>query len=358
MFSLPLLLFCCQAPKPIHIGFLGTLSGRFADLSATGHNGLVLALEECNRSGGVQGRPVVLLEEDDRADEAAAIAAFRRLVERGADAIVGPMISKTAIAIVPEANQMGVVVMGPTISTNALTGIDDHFFRVYTASEYTSRQLAREVHKLGAKRVLGLYDLTNRAHTESAYLPFQDEFIKLGGEVLPPLTFFAREQPSMTQLARTAVTLGADSVFVLMGSMDTALFSQCLRKEGVKLLLCCTDWSGTADVSQFGGRSIDGLIFLHSMNANANTAFIEAYRKRFVATPDFAALRTYEATWVLLQALRHRPDPTVLRDTLLEMRRFQVGETTIEFDRWGDVVRPHFPFQIVDGRMEALPDEP
>lgn len=352
------LLGACSPSKPLYLGFLGTLSGRFSDLSESGHNGAILAIEEANRSGGVQGRDIELIEEDDRADGEVAVAAFEKLLSRGAVAVVGPMISKTALAVVPSANQHGVVVMGPTISTNQLTGIDDWFFRVYTPSEVTSRQLARLIWSLGARRVMGVYDLTNRAHTEGAYVPFRDEFLKQGGTVLPALTFSASEQASFTQLARQIAAEGADSVFAIMGTLDTALLSQCLAKAGSKPLLCCTDWSGTGELAKFGGQSIDGLVFLHSMNKQANAGFRQAYLKRFTTAPDFAALRSYEATWILLQALRKNPDSRALRSTLLSTARFQVAEELIEFDRFGDVQRSHFPYRLVAGEMQPLKAPP
>ena len=348
---------CGDGPS-LRIGFLGTFTGRFSDLSMSGHNGAILAVEECNKAGGIQGRTVELLEEDDRADEASALAGLRSLESRGCVAVVGPMISKTALPVAAEATRLNLVVVGPTISTNQLTGIDDSFFRVYTPSEYTSRQLAREVHALGMRRVIGLYDLTNRAHTEGAYFAFRDEFLKLGGEVLPPITFAANEQPSFTSLAHRVVDQGADSVFVLMSTMDTALFSQCLWKLRSKLLLCCSDWSGTGDLAEFAGRSIDGLVFLHSMDPQANRAWVANYRKRFGKTPDFAALRCYEAAWVLLQALAKDPARATLRTQLLGLRSFQVGESLIEFDAFGDVVRSHHPYRFVAGKMEPLHPNP
>jgi branched-chain amino acid transport system substrate-binding protein len=348
----------CGTKPSLRIGFLGTFTGRFSDLSTSGHNGAILAIEECNQEGGVQGRTVELLEEDDRADEASAVAGLRGLVSRGCVAVVGPMISKTALPVATVATRLNVVVVGPTISSNQLTGIDDAFFRVYTPSEYTSRQLAREVRALGMKRAIGLYDLTNRAHTEGAYLAFHDEFVKLGGEMLPPISFAASEQPSFTELARRVVDQKADSVFVLMGSMDTALFSQCLWKMQSKLLLCCSDWSGTGDLAEFAGRSIDGLVFLHSMDPQANRPWADSYRKRFGKTPDFGALRSYEAAWVLLQALRKSPDPAALHAQLLSIRTFRIGESVIEFDAYGDVVRAHHPFRFVAGKMEPLHPTP
>ena len=56
----------CTPPEPVRIGFIGGLSGRVADLGIDGRNGAVLAVELRNKAGGIKGRKVELLVEDDQ----------------------------------------------------------------------------------------------------------------------------------------------------------------------------------------------------------------------------------------------------------------------------------------------------
>lgn len=62
------LLAGCSPPKPLRIGFLGGLSGRAADLGVSGRNGVTIAIELRNQAGGIKGRMVKLLAEDDQQD--------------------------------------------------------------------------------------------------------------------------------------------------------------------------------------------------------------------------------------------------------------------------------------------------
>lgn len=344
--------------SPVRLGFLGCLSGSFADLGISGRNGALLAVEECNLEGGVRGRRVELLEADDEASEATAVKALHRLNADGVDGVVGPMISLTAIPVATEATSLGLAVMGPTISTNALTGKRDQFLRVYTPSADTSRTLARLMRTRGARSALVIYDLTNRAHSEGACRVFSEEFVSQGGTMHPEISFFASERPSFTQLAALVQEARPDVVFVIMSTADTALFAQCLSKRGSATTLCCTDWSGSAGFLQLGGRATEGMIFLHSMDKRASGGFVQAYRERFGSEPDFAALRAYEAAWVLLQGLRIDPEPRRLRDTVIAQRRFVVRGAVIEFDEFGDVRREHFPHQVVRGKLEPMAVKP
>ena len=49
----------CDRKKPIKVGFVGDLTGHVSDLGIAGRNGVVLAVEEVNKAGGIHGRPII-----------------------------------------------------------------------------------------------------------------------------------------------------------------------------------------------------------------------------------------------------------------------------------------------------------
>ena len=100
-----LILLSCTPPEPIRIGFVGGTSGRVADLGIAGRDAVVLAVELRNQTGGVAGRKVDLLIKDDEQNPEVAQRVVRELIDQGAVAIVGPMTSAMALAVVPIANE-------------------------------------------------------------------------------------------------------------------------------------------------------------------------------------------------------------------------------------------------------------
>ena len=70
----------CQPPEPIRIGFVGGTSGRVADLGIAGRDAVVLAVELRNQAGGVAGRKVELLIQDDEQTPEVAQRAVRELI--------------------------------------------------------------------------------------------------------------------------------------------------------------------------------------------------------------------------------------------------------------------------------------
>ena len=96
---------------PLRVAFLGPLSGPFAFWGTNARDGMRMAVEELTAAGGVLGRPVELVERDDRNNPAEAISLFRSLAEReGIVAAAGTISSDIGTALAREADQLQVPV--------------------------------------------------------------------------------------------------------------------------------------------------------------------------------------------------------------------------------------------------------
>lgn len=95
--------------QPVKIGFVSSLSGPFAFWGVNARDGMKMAIAEINAAGGVLGRPLELVERDDRNSPAEGITAMRFLVEREGIVAAGGMISSdVALAVSREAEAMNV----------------------------------------------------------------------------------------------------------------------------------------------------------------------------------------------------------------------------------------------------------
>ena len=132
--SVNIVLICffisCEMKEPVKIGYAGGLTGRVADLGIAGRDGVILAVEEINSAGGINGREVKLLVKDDKQDAETAVNVNEELIQQGVAAIIGHMTSSMSKAGVKAINDKKVFMLSPTTSTNELTGLDDYFFRL------------------------------------------------------------------------------------------------------------------------------------------------------------------------------------------------------------------------------------
>lgn len=114
----------CFKKKPVKIGFIGGLTGRVADLGTSGRDGVLLAVEEQNGKGGINGSPIELIIKNDRHDAETAKKVAMKLIDEGVTAVIGNMTSSMSVVTVPLINEHKVLMISPTTSTNSLTGQD------------------------------------------------------------------------------------------------------------------------------------------------------------------------------------------------------------------------------------------
>jgi branched-chain amino acid transport system substrate-binding protein len=351
------LLAGCEESKPLRIGFIGELTTRAAGLATSGRDGFLLAIEEINADGGINGRQVEGLVVDARMHKETALHAIHKLADAQVSAIVGPMTSQTAVTIVPTINNLKIPLISPTASTNELSGIDDYFFRVYYTNAQAAQLLARHLTEQGKPlHIAAIYDLGNRAYTEDWVEYFQDMFEEQAGSKVTRIPFDIRTNTLYTDLASMAIEANPDGILLLANAVDTAMVCQQLTKLDAEPALYATGWSYSDDLIQFGGKSVEGLTIIQSADigdpAPAMQDFVKRYQKRFRTTPNFPAVHAYDATRLILTIMRQETGPEAIRNHLLNMGSLSGLQSDLSVDRFGELKHPRLHFaRIANGQF-------
>lgn len=344
--------------EAVLIGYAGGLSGRGSSLGVAGRDGALLAVADANASGGIDGRPIALAVADDSAPGTTADEAVRDLVERGVVAVVGPMTSSAAWAGARVATESRVPLIGPTVSTDMLSGKDDWFFRTYPTNDVPAGLMARRMAALaGEVHAAVVYDLANEAHTATWTQNFSEAVQETGGSVVLELPFTSGKNPHYSELAEQIAASGADCVLLLANSIDAAMIAQRIAVLGLDVTIGASEWTATEDLILYGGSAVEGLMFYNSYDRSYSggeyRAVVDRFRERFGYEPDFGAIQAYEATSILIEAARFGADPETIRETLTGTSHFDGLQGPIVFDRFGDVQRTHFPMTVSDGVFVA-----
>ena len=349
----------CEPPEPIRIGFVGGTSGRVADLGIAGRDAVLLAVELRNQSGGVAGRKVKLLIKDDQQNPEVARRAVRDLIEQGVVAIVGPMTSAMAIAVVPIANEAKVLLMSPTATTDDLTGLDDYFFRLNTSARDNASRIARyHVGQNATRRLAATYDLRNKSYTENWLDSFRATYVQGGGEVVKVIGFESGGETTFLQLAQDLLAAPVDGVLIVANSVDTALLCQQIRKLGSRVPIISSEWAATERLVELGGKAVEGVIMAQNFDRNSTApryrAFYQAYRDRFHREPGFGGVIAFDAANVVLDALAQRREGRSVKETVLAARRFEGVEEPMLFNEFGEVKRRLFITVVRDGQFMVV----
>ncbi|MCB2185415.1 MAG: ABC transporter substrate-binding protein [Deltaproteobacteria bacterium] len=360
-----LLWFClcglsCSPPEPLQLGFVGGLSGRVADLGLAGRDAVQLAVDLRNQAGGVAGRQVSLVFRDDRQDPDQARLAVRELLDQDVAAIIGPMTSDMAVAVVPLLNQAHMVGVSPTVTTEALTGQDDFFLRVTaTTKVFASANAAYQLKHGRMRRVAAAYDRGNRSFSELWLQNFATALAQGGGEVVAKVPFTSGEQVVYRSLAGRLLASRPDGVLLVANSMDSALLCQQIRKLDAKLPITLADWGANERLLELGGKAVEGVSVVQPFNRYGQEPRYQEFRRqyldRFSREPGFAGVHGFEAANLVMDALAHAAGGPALKAAILANMPYPGLQGPLHLDQFGDVPRSPLSMSVIrDSRFVVV----
>jgi branched-chain amino acid transport system substrate-binding protein len=142
--------------QPVKIAFLSSLSGPFTPWGIQVRDGMKLAIAEINAAGGVNGRPMELVERDDRNNASEGVTAFKYLVEReGIVAAGGVISSDVGLAVAREAEVLKVPLFLTMSGSHTILRKDSRYtFRTcLPAAPMSMDYIAGLIREKGYKRV-------------------------------------------------------------------------------------------------------------------------------------------------------------------------------------------------------------
>lgn len=345
----------CGPEPPIRIGFIGGLSDRGADVGEAGRNGVQLAVEQRNKTGGAAGRRIELIIRDDGQDPQKATAAVRSLIDEKVEAIVGPFTSAIAAAVVPLANQAQVVMVSPTVTSGDFVGKDDFFVRINRTTRDNATDYAAQIYRRSQRRVSIAYDTGNRSFTESWLKEFRTAFGAAGGQVVTAVPFASERDTGFGEIVRQMLAANPDGFLFIANAVDVARLSQQAVKQAPHLPKSAAEWATSDALTELGGRAVEGLLIAQPFDRDDASPRYRAFRagflERFGREPGYSAINAHDAATVLFDALEKRERGETLRDAILRIRGFDGLQQRMEFDRFGDTRRVVYFTEIRDGRF-------
>ncbi len=345
----------CAPPAPILIGVAVELTGRQADVGVNVRDAAIMAVEEINARGGVNGRRLQLVVRDDQGLPEVARQVDAELVDMGVAAIIGHYTSGQTAAVLDQMNAAQVVLLSPTSSSTFFSGKDDYFFRLIPDVAFLGRSLATHMLEAHApQRVVGVYDENNRVFAEPFWLAVEGVLREAGCET--SVVVFNGAQSDLKKVAQQIEETQPDAVVFVASAVDTAVLAQYLRQLGVRANFFSSSWAQTNQLLEKGGRAVEGLEIGSFYNLNnreeAHQRFVNAFEARFGRKPELGAPQSYESVLVLAEALKMTGGRREgLREALLTIRDFPGVLGPITFDAYGDVQRTVYIMRVSDGEF-------
>jgi branched-chain amino acid transport system substrate-binding protein len=346
---------CGQESGPVLIGLTGPLSeprGRSMRLAAE------LAVREINAAGGVRGRPLELVLEDDSAQSARAIQVAQSFMDNPRVlAVVGHMTSGPAIAAASIYNSPPepLVALTPSASNPDLTAAGDRYtFRLCATDLQHGPALARYAYgRLGARTAVVLYQ--NDDYGRGILSTFTAEFRRLGGRIDETDPYLSSETDVRAYLERIQRRARADVMMIAGDRASAVAILRRSRQRGLNLPVLGGDaLSGI----QAEGALSEGVLFssnwLPDRPGEKNAVFLRDYAAAYDnELPDHRGAGAYDAVYLIARAIRERgARRDAIRDALAALREaggFEGVTGRIAFDERGDVPDKDVDVAVVRG---------
>ena len=342
---------------PIKIGLPAPLSGSSGAIGKTLVNSAQLAIDQWNAKGGVHGRPVQLLSEDDENTPAKAVNVANKLVHQDAvDAIIGCLNSTACMAVQDITNKAGMIQVALGSNRNITELGHQYVFRVQANDKFQAAGLVKYVvDELGYSRLACIY--------------VSDDFGTGGKDVVvEELANRGLELVAMETFDPDTSDVSSQLVSIKNANPD-ALIIWCMYQPGA--LICKqAEQIGLGDLPKFGGgglvnptlyelagESAIGLNMVQLFYPNYDAAndagkqFITDYQAAYNVMPDNNCGMAYDATNILLTAMQNAPETMTPSEIKAELHKLQYDGVSgdLTFTEKGDVQRDLAIVQLGEG---------
>jgi branched-chain amino acid transport system substrate-binding protein len=343
----------------LKIGMVQPVTGAAAESGKYQVQGAKLAAEAINKAGGVLGKQIELVIEDDQTTNPGAVLAFSKLAsDPSIAAFIGSVRSTQVQAMSPDIQKYGRPVMiGGTDPTLTHSG-NPWLFRCRPNDSYSARAIADfGLNTLGKKKWAIVHSTdtfgTNGMKNLTAAL-------KAAG--IEPLLVqgYTNNSQDFTPVALAVRQSGADVLASYMTfETDAGIFAKQLRQLGAAL-----DWIGSASNAtvtavKLGGPALNGTYAVVDFNKDSSPTaqeFAAAYGAAYKSPADLFGAWTYDAMTMLAEGIKAAgsTDPAKVREAILAIKDKPGAEGTYNFDQNGDGLHGYNIVKNENGTIKFL----
>lgn len=324
----------------INIGAIGPLTGPASTYGQSVKNGAELYLEQVNADGGIDGKKLSLIFEDDEANADKAIQAFNKLVDNDkVPVILGAVTSGATNAVAPQATSRSIPMLTPTATEPNITKNGGEFvFRGCFVDSFQGVALADyATSKLSKKTAAVLYN-KDSDYSKGIADAFKKEFESKGGKVTEFLTYNEGDKDFNAQLTKIK---GTNSDVLVLPDYYTQVgtVAKQARDMGIQSQLLGGDGWESEELTKLGGTAVNGALYLNHYysgdSASVVADFVKAYKAKYNVEPDAFAALAYDSTKVIVEAIKSAgTDPVAIKDALAKTKLDGVtGNITFGSDR-------------------------
>jgi branched-chain amino acid transport system substrate-binding protein len=348
-----------RAQEVIPVGEFASLTGGNASFGQSSHNGTALAIDEINAAGGLLGKKLELITEDDQSQAGQPATIVRKLISQDkVIAILGEVASSKSLEAAPICQENKIPMISPASTNPKVTEVGDYIFRVCFIDPFQGTVMGKFALSKGWKNVAVLTDVKQDYSVGLAEF-FVKSFTANGGTIVKEQKYSSGDKDFKAQLTSIKAAK-PEAIFVPGYYGEVALIAKQAKLLGIKVPLLGGDgWVGDS-LLKVAGKSLDGSFFsCHFSAKDANPIvqdFVSKYKAKYGQVPDDMAALGYDSAMILANAIKTAgtTDGPKLRDAIAATKDYKAVTGTISLDAQRNATKPAVVLTIGNGGFDFV----
>ena len=303
-----LLFSCAKKEDVVILGEFGSLTGGTATFGKSTQKGIKMALEEVNKAGGIQGKPVRIVVEDDQSKPEEAATAVKKLVNQDKVLVVlGEVASSRSLAGAPICQEAKVPMITPASTNPKVTQVGDFIFRVCFIDPFQGEVMAKFARNtLKVSKAAILKDIKNDYSVGLAQF-FTETFKNLGGTVIAEESYSEGDIEFRAQL--TSLKAKKPEVIFIPGYYtEVGLIARQARDLGITVPLIGGDGWDSPRLIEIGGKALENTYYSNHYTPDdprpEMQKFLADFKAKYNEIPDAMAPLGYDAARIAFDAIK------------------------------------------------------
>ena len=335
-----------QTGDTIRVGVYGDTTGATSSFGQSTKNGIQLAFDEINAAGGVNGKKLEMIFEDDQGTPEKAKTVISKLINQDkVVAVLGEVASSNSLAAAPVAQEAKVPMITPSSTNPKVTEVGDYISRVCFIDPFQGSVMAKFAANTLKAKTAAIFGDNSSDYSKGLTQFFEQEFTKLGGTVITKQTYAQKDQDFKAQLTQMR-DQKPDVIYIPGYYGEVGIIAKQARELGMNQPLLGGDGWDSPELWKLGGASLKNAYISNHYSAD-NPApeiqnFVKAYTAKFNVAPDSLAALAYDSAKVLADAIKRAggTDSAKLKEAINATKEFPGVTGTITLDASRNAVKP------------------
>ena len=350
------------AATTIKIGEFASLTGKEATFGQSSHKGTVLAIEQINAAGGLLGKQIEFIYEDNRSTPGESATIAKKLITRDkVVALLGEVASGRSLEAAPIAQSNKVPMISPSSTNPQVTETGDYIFRVCFIDPFQGKLLAEFAKRTLKAQKVAVFSDVSAPYSVGLAQFFREAWTAGGGQIVSEQKYTGGDKDFKAQLTVIKNT-NPDAIIVPGYYTDAGLIVAQARQLGINVPLFGGDgWEAPELLQIAGAAALEGTYYSTHFSPESTDPlaqkFVAAFKAKYSGeVPDAMAALGYDSVMVLADAIKRAgtTDGPQLREALAATKDFPgaTGATTLDAKR--DASKPAVIITAKDGKFQYV----